>query len=894
MAVRPEPGPGAAPGRLVRRGRPRGPSIYGLPLRLAAGAARRSTRRRPGSAHVGAAVALPWLAGLDRAAVHAHCVGLADAVPRRAGPAAGRLGDRRRCAGPARADRLAAAGVSAAGRAGAARLSFHLYNTDADVDRALARPGADRQRDGLRRRPGKTGTPGRVPTTPRQRAQRRVAARSAPPARRGAAPRSGAALQHRPPRGQRVGLGHHQQRGRRRRRRRPAAACAYAGCADTGRAPSCGQRALDRPRSSRCAAASSRARLAPLLGRRGTRRPASSTTARRARWPARPAARRPTLGPAAPVTPAPTGRSASCQHRRVGRAAGRHRGDQADPLGRQVQRDLRGGRARDAARPPRAPGASGDRPRGRRRRGAGGGRRRSGRSRATSASSAAACCGAGVHAAARTRSASAGSAAIAAAASAASARAASASAISGSGRRRAAGPASAHPPSAGRERAAARPAAGAGDPGPGAAGTALLHPRRRRTHGGSAAAADRRAARRTARGPDPAGASRRSSCQAAADVPARYPGGPTTRAACHGRTARPIAGATRCPRPAPSRPPGRPPGQLRGVLEPIVAAAGFELDAARRARRRPPAHRHGRGRLRRRASGLDDIARARRAASDELDRDEHLIGGSYTLEVTSPGVDRPLTGPRHWRRAHLRQVAVRTARRRARSPAGSGRPARRRSPCWSTASCASCATPTSRTPASQVEFRPAPEAEVELLRAARATEEEDGMNVDIAALRTIEREKDIPFETVIEAIETALLTAYRHTEGHQPHARIDIDRKTGVGAGAGPGARPPTARVDDRVGRHPGGLRPDRRHHRPPGDRAAAARRRARAHLRRVRGQGGRDRRRRRAARRPGQRPRRGDRRAVRADRGRAAAGRAGARRDATRTASGSAATSSA
>nr|WP_225958288.1 transcription termination factor NusA [Amycolatopsis lexingtonensis] len=47
-------------------------------------------------------------------------------------------------------------------------------------------------------------------------------------------------------------------------------------------------------------------------------------------------------------------------------------------------------------------------------------------------------------------------------------------------------------------------------------------------------------------------------------------------------------------------------------------------------------------------------------------------------------------------------------------------------------------------------------------------------------MRAIERDKDIPFETVIEAIETALLTAYKHTEGHQPHARIDIDRKTGL------------------------------------------------------------------------------------------------------------------
>ncbi|MBC6449366.1 NusA antitermination factor [Actinokineospora alba] len=54
------------------------------------------------------------------------------------------------------------------------------------------------------------------------------------------------------------------------------------------------------------------------------------------------------------------------------------------------------------------------------------------------------------------------------------------------------------------------------------------------------------------------------------------------------------------------------------------------------------------------------------------------------------------------------------------------------------------------------------------------------MNVDIAALRAIERDKDIPFETVIDAIETALLTAYKHTEGHQPHARIDIDKRSGL------------------------------------------------------------------------------------------------------------------
>jgi N utilization substance protein A len=54
------------------------------------------------------------------------------------------------------------------------------------------------------------------------------------------------------------------------------------------------------------------------------------------------------------------------------------------------------------------------------------------------------------------------------------------------------------------------------------------------------------------------------------------------------------------------------------------------------------------------------------------------------------------------------------------------------------------------------------------------------MNVDIAALRLIEREKEIPFDTVVGAIETALLTAYKHTEGPQSDARVEVDRKTGT------------------------------------------------------------------------------------------------------------------
>jgi ribosome maturation factor RimP len=63
--------------------------------------------------------------------------------------------------------------------------------------------------------------------------------------------------------------------------------------------------------------------------------------------------------------------------------------------------------------------------------------------------------------------------------------------------------------------------------------------------------------------------------------------------------------------------------------------------------------------------GLDQVAEVSRAVSAALDalEDERsagsVLGGSYTLEVTSPGIDRPLTKPRHWRRARLRKVAVR-------------------------------------------------------------------------------------------------------------------------------------------------------------------------------------------------------------------------------------------
>jgi len=55
---------------------------------------------------------------------------------------------------------------------------------------------------------------------------------------------------------------------------------------------------------------------------------------------------------------------------------------------------------------------------------------------------------------------------------------------------------------------------------------------------------------------------------------------------------------------------------------------------------------------------LDDLAQATMVVGERLDDDDPLGEQPYTLEVTSPGIDRPLTEPRHWRRNADRLVAV--------------------------------------------------------------------------------------------------------------------------------------------------------------------------------------------------------------------------------------------
>jgi ribosome maturation factor RimP len=97
---------------------------------------------------------------------------------------------------------------------------------------------------------------------------------------------------------------------------------------------------------------------------------------------------------------------------------------------------------------------------------------------------------------------------------------------------------------------------------------------------------------------------------------------------------------------------------LRSLAEPIVAGLDCDLEdvvirqaGKRRLVRIVVDHRSG-------GLTLDLVAGISRGISRVLD-DSTVLGSSpYVLEVTSPGVDRPLTLPRHWSRAVGRLVSV--------------------------------------------------------------------------------------------------------------------------------------------------------------------------------------------------------------------------------------------
>jgi len=98
-------------------------------------------------------------------------------------------------------------------------------------------------------------------------------------------------------------------------------------------------------------------------------------------------------------------------------------------------------------------------------------------------------------------------------------------------------------------------------------------------------------------------------------------------------------------------------GRIADVIRPVVAAAGMDLESVR-------VSAAGRRRLLRvvvdsdPGVSLDDAAAISRKLSAALDSVAVMGDFPYTLEVSSPGVDRPLTDPRHWRRAVGRLVQV--------------------------------------------------------------------------------------------------------------------------------------------------------------------------------------------------------------------------------------------
>jgi ribosome maturation factor RimP len=97
--------------------------------------------------------------------------------------------------------------------------------------------------------------------------------------------------------------------------------------------------------------------------------------------------------------------------------------------------------------------------------------------------------------------------------------------------------------------------------------------------------------------------------------------------------------------------------RIADVIRPVVAAAGMDLESVR-------VTAAGRRRLLRvvvdsdRGVSLDDAAAVSRELSAALDTVAVMGDFPYTLEVSSPGVDRPLTDHRHWRRAVGRLVRV--------------------------------------------------------------------------------------------------------------------------------------------------------------------------------------------------------------------------------------------
>jgi ribosome maturation factor RimP len=93
---------------------------------------------------------------------------------------------------------------------------------------------------------------------------------------------------------------------------------------------------------------------------------------------------------------------------------------------------------------------------------------------------------------------------------------------------------------------------------------------------------------------------------------------------------------------------------VRALAEPIVVAQGLELYDVEEHSATIRVLVHGES-----GAGIADLAKITRILSDALDEDEPG-SGSYTLEVSSPGVERPLRLLEHFEAAIGDEVTVKT------------------------------------------------------------------------------------------------------------------------------------------------------------------------------------------------------------------------------------------
>src|SRR5699024_7071065 len=196
----------------------------------------------------------------------------------------------------------------------------------------------------------------------------------------------------------------------------------------------------------------------------------------------------------------------------------------------------------------------------------------------------------------------------------------------------------------------------------------------------------------------------------------------------------------------------------------------------------------------------DAVADASRALSEAVDADDAVLGSTpVLLEVTTPGVDRELTAPRHFRRSRGRLLALTVAdgtRYRARLLAVDGEDLHLRQepgrddrgrplkPPRGTPERPVIPIADVTAARVEVEFDPPPTSRSCSLTPRPPSRPDPHrrraeMDIDMGALRALEREREISLPVLLDAIRSALHAAYLHTDHPVRDSEVLIDDSTG-------------------------------------------------------------------------------------------------------------------